>query len=129
MNRIVVSVLILSIAVVGCARQPAMTQSAAPSPTGTATTSVIATPTSTGIPNGGTCTDAALCQSRNCVDDVCCDTPCRGPLERCDVPGFVGTCHSTATKMPATSRRGLIVALLLLTGIAALTIARQRRRR
>jgi hypothetical protein len=45
------------------------------------------------------------------------------------VPDFVGTCHSTATKMPATSPLGLIAALLLLTGIAALTIARQRRRR
>ena len=66
------------------------------------------------------------CQSGKCVDFVCCDTVCQDPLERCDVPGHVGTCMSTPAGVPATSARGLIAAALLLASVAGLGIARRR---
>src|SRR5262249_31095454 len=104
-------------------QSPTVTRTVTVTPTATRT----ATPTKTPIPNGGACMDPATCQSGNCVDGVCCDRPCQGEFEQCNLPGHVGTCESTVA-VPATSRRGLIVGLLLLTGIAALTIARRRRR-
>jgi hypothetical protein len=68
------------------------------------------------------------CESENCVDDFCCNTPCDDPGESCDMPGSEGTCVGV-TGAPATSPIGaaaLAVGLLLL-GVAALAGIPRRR--
>jgi hypothetical protein len=84
------------------------------------------TPTPTGIPNGGACSDRADCTSGNCVNDVCCDTPCNGELESCNQPGKVGTCTSLAAPAPAASSGGLAFMTLLLLGIGNAAVWRLR---
>lgn len=50
------------------------------------------TPTPTRLPNGARCPDGSVCQSENCVNDVCCQTAsCQGS-DRCDIFGFDGSC-------------------------------------
>jgi len=102
------------------------TPTSTPTATPTATATLTATPTNTPVPIGGGCMASGECQLGNCVDFVCCDTVCQNPLERCDVPGHVGTCMSTPAGVPATSARGLIAAALLLASVAGLGIARRR---
>jgi MYXO-CTERM domain-containing protein len=41
---------------------------------------------------GSKCTHDAACASNNCVDGVCCSTPCEGKCEACDVSEMLGTC-------------------------------------
>ncbi|MCG3174536.1 MAG: hypothetical protein GMKNLPBB_02780 [Myxococcota bacterium] len=46
-------------------------------------------------PNGATCTVATLCESGNCVEGVCCNTPCNGTCVSCLASkkgGQTGTC-------------------------------------
>jgi hypothetical protein len=43
-------------------------------------------------PPGKVCTAAQQCASALCVDGVCCDTPCTGQCEACDVANKAGTC-------------------------------------
>jgi hypothetical protein len=43
-------------------------------------------------PPGGSCNSPADCANGFCVDGVCCDTPCLGQCEACDVTNAVGTC-------------------------------------
>ncbi len=94
--------------------------------TATATSTPTATATSTGVSNGGRCMSPSQCQSGNCVDEVCCDTACQGPLEQCNLPGQRGVCVSTAAPAPTLSDRALILALVLLIGIGGLAIAQRR---
>lgn len=49
------------------------------------------------------CTSGGDCATGNCVDGFCCNTPCAGGCERCDVPGFEGTC---ATVPAGTAGKG-----------------------
>ncbi|MCA1665387.1 MAG: hypothetical protein LC659_14175, partial [Myxococcales bacterium] len=42
--------------------------------------------------NGVTCMAGSDCMSGNCADGVCCDAPCNGVCEQCNVPGAVGVC-------------------------------------
>jgi hypothetical protein len=62
-----------------------------------------------------------------CVDAVCCDRPCDGPLEACDLPGSVGTCTSLAAPAPTASRTAVGVGIALLLLIAGRMLLRQRR--
>ncbi len=52
-----------------------------------------------------TCTTGTTCTSGNCADGFCCDTPCTGACNRCDVSGSEGTCKTvvagTAGRDPA----------------------------
>jgi hypothetical protein len=41
---------------------------------------------------GKSCAGEDDCASGWCIDDFCCDAPCSGQCEACDVPGSVGTC-------------------------------------
>jgi hypothetical protein len=103
---------------------PTVTPSATPTatPTSTPTVTPTATPTNTPIPNGGSCTNGPACASGNCVDGICCDTACTGPLMRCNLAGQLGTCASAAASAPTLTPWGLIVAALLLAGVAAFAL-------
>jgi CHRD domain-containing protein len=94
-------------------------------PTGTPT----ATPTRTPVPIGGACNTPSQCSSTFCVDGVCCDTPCTGPLTKCNLPGQAGTCASAAAEAPTLTPWGLIVAAILLTGVAAFALRQRVRSR
>ncbi len=67
-------------------------------------------------PNGASCTTATQCQSRSCVDSVCCDRACNAKCEACSaatkVSGVDGACglakagldpHSDCAGQDATS--------------------------
>ncbi|MFO0555969.1 MAG: hypothetical protein U0271_46755 [Polyangiaceae bacterium] len=41
---------------------------------------------------GEECSRDGECKSLHCVDGVCCDLPCDGQCQACDVEGFVGKC-------------------------------------
>jgi hypothetical protein len=43
-------------------------------------------------PNGTPCSVATECASFFCIDGFCCDSPCSGQCEACNVPGLEGTC-------------------------------------
>src|SRR5260221_6331855 len=47
------------------------------------------------------CTSPTQCASAFCVDGVCCNTACDGPLEQCNLPGERGTCVSAAAHCEA----------------------------
>jgi hypothetical protein len=99
-------------------------------PTQTPTATITSTPTVTGtpVPQGGACTTATQCATGNCVDGVCCDTACSGPLDRCNLPGQGGTCASAAAGAPLLTPGGVLVALLVLAGIALVALRRGGRR-
>lgn len=42
--------------------------------------------------NGISCTTGAQCGSSNCVDSFCCDSPCAGTCQACNVANNEGTC-------------------------------------
>ena len=94
--------------------------------TGTATSTPNSTPTNTATPqpNGADCSSGSQCLSTFCVDGVCCNTACDGPLAQCNLPGEAGVCASTAAPAPTLSPWGLMIGVLLLAGIAAVTLRR-----
>jgi hypothetical protein len=101
-------------------------------PTPTATPTVTSTPTATPTPTGGEpglpCTTPGQCESMFCVDGVCCNEPCDGPDEICDLPGREGTCvPETAAPAPALSWAATLAALGVLLTIATLALRRRRR--
>ena len=98
------------------------TDTATATPTDTAT----ATPTNTPLQNGAPCTNPMDCQSGHCVDGVCCNDPCTGLNEICNLQGSAGTCTEIAAPAPTTSRTGLLIALGILAAIAALALWRRR---
>lgn len=99
-----------------------------PTATSTASPTATATPTNTLIPQGGSCAAAPgdCAPDLSCVDDVCCDTSCDGPLEQCNLSGFEGTCTSTTAPAPAASSKGLLIAFALLISVGALALFRRR---
>jgi hypothetical protein len=100
-------------------------------PTQTATSTPTATPTVTPTrqPNGSSCIVPVQCATGFCVNGVCCNTACTGPLMRCNLPGQVGTCASAAASAPTLTPWGLLVAALLLASIAGLALRRRMRGR
>jgi hypothetical protein len=46
--------------------------------------------------NGLSCSDDAECTSSYCVDGHCCDTPCAGECDACDLSGSEGSCSLRA---------------------------------
>jgi hypothetical protein len=80
------------------------------------------------IPNGDPCTDPGDCLSGNCVDDVCCAQESCSEGESCNNPGTAGECSSDPTAAaPGLSPFGLLLAVCVLSAVAALGLLRQRR--
>ncbi|MFL5320762.1 MAG: Dickkopf N-terminal cysteine-rich domain-containing protein [Myxococcaceae bacterium] len=44
------------------------------------------------LPAGSACGSGTACASNFCADGVCCDRPCGGSCEACNLPGSEGTC-------------------------------------
>ena len=97
-----------------------------PTATATITATATATPTNTPFPDGAPCTSDGQCASNICTDDVCCNEPCAGPDQICNLQGSVGTCTDVAAPAPTTSRTGLLIGLGLLVVIAAVALWRRR---
>jgi hypothetical protein len=96
-------------------------------PTQTPSSTPTATPTNTPVPQGGACSTPSQCGTGFCVDGVCCDIACTGLQEQCNLAGQRGTCASTTAPAPTLTPWGLLVAALLLSGVAAFAL-RQRMR-
>ncbi|HSQ00330.1 MAG TPA: hypothetical protein VL049_24180 [Candidatus Dormibacteraeota bacterium] len=96
-------------------------------PTQTVTATPTATPTATNtrFPNGAACASPSDCNSAFCVEGVCCNAACTGPLERCNLPGQVGTCTSASAPAPALTSRALGLALAVLGALAAVALRRR----
>ena len=78
--------------------------------------------------NGQSCMDPMDCNSGNCVQDVCCDSPCDLPNQSCNVPGRAGECLTLApAPAPALSGTGLLIGALLLAGVGTVGLIRKRR--
>ena len=56
------------------------------------------------LSNGTACGSAFDCDSKNCVDGVCCDTSCTGQCQACNLTATKGTC-TTVTSGNAISPR------------------------
>ena len=96
-------------------------------PTATATGTPTATPTA--VPQGGSCINPTQCATGFCVTGVCCNSACTAPEDSCAVPGRQGECvPNVPAPVPALSERGLLLALASFVGVAALALARARRR-
>lgn len=46
---------------------------------------------------GAACQQATECSGGNCVDGVCCDSPCSDLCAACNTPGSEGTCSAAAS--------------------------------
>jgi hypothetical protein len=57
-------------------------------------------------PDGVACTSDGQCQGGRCVDGVCCDLPCTGPCQACDVSGHIGTCWPIPSGQAPHGQRG-----------------------
>lgn len=78
-------------------------------------------------PDGASCVDPADCTSGNCVDDVCCNTPCDQPNQVCDRPGQEGICLAVhPAPAPAMSGIGLLIASGVLAGLGGIGLLRRR---
>src|SRR5262249_28092067 len=63
-----------------------------------------------------------------CADGVCCNDPCTGANQRCDLPGREGTCVTLEpAPAPALSGTGLLIAALLLVVVGTIGLLRSRR--
>ena len=111
---------------------PTNTPTATPTftPTHTPTNTPTATPTNTPVPIGGACSTPAQCATPGfCVDNVCCNAPCTGPLQRCNLPDELGSCVSAAAPAPALTPWGLLATALLLVSAGVFTLRRRMRGR
>jgi hypothetical protein len=52
------------------------------------------------LPLGAICEVATNCDSGHCAEGVCCDRPCDGSCEACNVVGEAGTCQPTPGLAP-----------------------------
>jgi len=62
--------------------------------------------------NGAACSAGTECSSTNCIDGYCCDKPCQGQCQACDVSGSAGVC----TGVNGTPHRAASPARSLCTG-------------
>jgi len=63
-----------------------------------------------------------------CTDGVCCDDPCTGPNQTCNLPGREGTCLTVApAPAPTVSSTGLLFGIALLSVVGLIALLRRRR--
>jgi len=63
-----------------------------------------------------------------CVMGVCCNDPCTGANQRCDLPGREGTCVTLQpAPAPVLSGTGLLIGAVMLAAIGVLGLLRTRR--
>jgi hypothetical protein len=102
-------------------------------PTGTSTPTATATPTATPTPTGievagQPCDSPVECRGNLfCVDGVCCDSPCDGPNESCNLSNRAGVCTRPQIA-PATSWPAQAFAVGALTLLAWFGLRAMRRR-
>jgi hypothetical protein len=76
------------------------------------------------------CSTPAQCATPGfCVDNVCCNAPCSGPLQRCNLPDELGSCVSAAAPAPTLTPWGLLTLALLLAGGGAFALRHRMRGR
>jgi hypothetical protein len=56
-------------------------------------------------PKGTACASDGDCQSGRCVDGACCDLPCTGQCQACNVSGHAGTCWPIPSKQTPHGQR------------------------
>ena len=80
-------------------------------------------------PPGHDCTLPSQCDPMFCAPQgVCCDAPCTGPNQTCDLPGREGECLTIApAPAPVLSSTGLLIGALLLAAVGTLGLIRNRR--
>lgn len=83
---------------------------------------------------GQHCTDASQCApvppntTGFCPGGVCCNDPCTGANQSCDLPGREGTCVTLEpAPAPVLSGTGLLIGAVLLATIGILGLLRKRR--
>ncbi|MCU0698190.1 MAG: hypothetical protein MUC96_16925 [Myxococcaceae bacterium] len=59
--------------------------------------------------NGQACTQGFQCTSGVCANGVCCGSACSGSCDRCDLPGFMGTCRPSPMGDPGEPPCGVMV--------------------
>ncbi len=79
-------------------------------------------------PIGEACGQATDCELGFCVAGVCCDQPCNEPGQVCNQPGTLGQCVRAAAAAPALSSGALAMAVLSLSILGGLALARRRDR-
>jgi hypothetical protein len=112
-----------------CIPEPTQTPTGTPTdtPTATPTDTASVTPTDTPGMMGAPCEDTSDCEpGLFCADGVCCNDPCTGELERCDLPGQEGTCTPITSVAPVASRGGLIAIVVLLLTVGVFAVVRRR---
>jgi hypothetical protein len=57
---------------------------------------------------GAPCVASSDCITMWCADGVCCDLPCDGPCDACNLAGWVGQCHSVPQYSAGTCSSGLV---------------------
>ena len=123
-------------------RQATFTSTATPTSTATSTATATGTTTSTATPtvmptddstatathtrapDGAGCVSETDCISGFCGNDVCCNTACDEPGQRCNLPPNVGTCQQYLEPAPALFDNLLYLAMGVLIGITAWSMSR-----
>lgn len=55
---------------------------------------------------GDACTSSSQCTSTFCADGTCCDKPCSGSCDRCNLPGSLGACSPAPATDPGSPACG-----------------------
>lgn len=72
---------------------------------GCETATVTITPAATANKHqGDACGPSDVCDTGNCVDGFCCDSPCAAQCQACDVAGAIGTCFMISDGTPHGNR-------------------------
>lgn len=70
-----------------------------------ATASVALTPAAVANKHqGDACGPDDVCDTGHCVDGYCCDAPCTGQCQACDVPNAIGACTTVSDGAPHGTR-------------------------
>jgi len=74
-------------------------------------------------PLGEGCDVGGQCASLFCTDGVCCDSPCDGPFQSCNLPGSAGRCMMVRPT-PTVSWRAMVLIVPIFAAIGLLGLRR-----